>query len=221
MIVVYLTISFIFLNVIFPIILFLDLKYRRIPLKFFNLCFLITVFSNIIEYYFSNIHILSFIYGKILIGLFVCFLSLVLFSLKIIGGGDGKLIILIFLIHPLLFLDFNLILTYFLIFSLLFVIFFLIKLIDNNKIKNRFSFFLFFNSCSEFSYVKKSFIKSFYKFLNFSDLDEYVTDNFVLKSSFLIYNAESNKFQILSQNRPPLMILVIIAYYIFYISLRI
>jgi len=212
----YLTISFITLNSLFPIFLFFDLKYRRVPQKFFKFCYTLIIFSNIVEYSFSHVSILFFVYAKIIIGLFVFIISLLLFSLRIIGGGDGKLLILIFLAHPLQYLSFTIIFTFILIFCLLFVIYFLINIVINNKVKNRLSFFLFFNTFSDISCIKKSFIKGFYKFFNFSEICNYFGEKSVITSLYLVYNAEINKFQILSQNRPPLIILVIISYYIIF-----
>ena len=163
----FLIISFIILNGFFPIFLFYDLKYRRVPIVFFKFCYVIALLLNTFEYFlfFKQLHL--FIFFKILIIFFVLFLSLILFLLRIVGGSDGKLLILIFLVHPLLFLNFTIILTFFLIFSLFFVMNFTINLIMNNSLKKSFSFYLIFNSDSKISVAKKSFIKGFYKFFNF------------------------------------------------------
>ena len=203
--------SFIILNVFFSIFLFFDLKYRQVSIIFFKIYFLIVIILNTFEYYLFHKHLVLFVFFKILIGFFVFFLSLILFSLSIIGGSDGKLLILIFLVYPLLVLNFTVILTFFLIFSLLFVMFFLINLVNNSSLKKGFSFFLIFNTHSNISVIKKSFIKSFYKFHNFSELEDYREEKSLIKSLNLVYNVEVNKFQILCQNRPPLIIIIILS----------
>ena len=203
--------SFIILNVFFSIFLFFDLKYRQVSIIFFKIYFLIVIILNTFEYYLFHKHLVLFVFFKILIGFFVFFLSLILFSLSIIGGSDGKLLILIFLVYPLLVLNFTVILTFFLIFSLLFVMFFLINLVNNSSLKKGFSFFLIFNTHSNISVIKKSFIKSFYKFHNFSELEDYREEKLLIKSLNLVYNVEVNKFQILCQNRPPLIIIIILS----------
>lgn len=203
--------SFIILNVFFSIFLFFDLKYRQVPLVVFKIYGLIVIVLSTFEYYLFHKHLVSFIFFKLLIGFFVFFLSLILFSLSIIGGSDGKLLILIFLVYPLLVLNFTVILTFFLIFSLLFVMFFLINLAINSSLKKSLSFFLIFNTHSKISAIKKYFIKSFYKFHNFSELGDYMEEKSLIKSLNLVYNVEINKFQILCQNRPPLIIIIVLS----------
>jgi Flp pilus assembly protein protease CpaA len=222
MTITFLIISFLFLNGFLPIFLFYDLKYRRVPLVLFKFCYLIAVILNVFEYFLFFKHLYLFIFFKILIIFFVLFLSLILFLLRIVGGSDGKLLVLIFLVHPLLFLNFTIILIFFLIFSLFFVSIFTINLIINNSLKKSFSFFLIFNSDSKISVIKKSFIKGFYRFFNFSELGDYMEKKSLIKSLNLVYNVKINKFQILCQIRPPLIIIIMLSYYvIFYFILTI
>lgn len=64
----------------------------------------------------------------------------------------------------------------------------------------------------KFSVFKRFYIKSFFKFLNYSKLSKYKTEKMILKSNLLIYNNNKNRFQILIQYRPPLIIIIIFTY---------
>jgi hypothetical protein len=112
--------------------------------------------------------------------------------------------------------------TFFLVFSLFFMIMFIINGISNNIFKDNYAFSLFFNFHSEISIFKKVYIKLFYKFFNYSELCDYRERKHRLKSLGLIFNISKNKFQILCQIRPPLIIVIILAYYtIFYLKIAI
>jgi Flp pilus assembly protein protease CpaA len=208
--------SFMIINGFFPIFLFYDLKYRRVPRVFFKICCIITVILNLLEYYSFSIHPLSFIFSKMLYGISAFILSLILFSLTIIGGSDGKVIILIFFVHPILFLNFTVLFSYFFIFSLLFIILIVINFTLNNRPRKNISFLLIFNTYSIISFARKSYIKGFFKFKNFSELDFHMEEKSLVKSLYLVYNAEINKFQLLCQSRLPLILPIIISYYIIF-----
>jgi len=216
----FLFISFIFLNGFFLVFLYFDLKFRKVPMNFFKFSYIIAVVLNIIEYLFYFEKIAFFLFLKITILIIVLFLSLILFFLKIVGGSDGKLIIFIFIVHPILFLNLTIIFTFYLTFSLFFVIYFIMNWVNNNFLKNNYSFLLFFNSNSKISILKKVYIKIFYRFFNYSELCDYIEGKYLIKSLNLIYNARKNKFQTLCQIRPPLIITIILTYYIiFYLNL--
>lgn len=157
-----------------------------------------------------------FILFKLLILISVLFLSLVLFSLKIIGGSDGKLILFIFTIHPLIFLNFRMVFSFFLLFSLCIIVLFIVNFIYNNFNKDSYSFVLIIGPGLEISILRKLYIKTFYKFFNYSELNKYVEKKYLIKSLDLIYNVKSNKFQILCQIRPPLILLIVLSYYIIF-----
>ena len=160
-----------------------------------------------------------FLFFKFLILIFVLILSLLLFFLKIIGGSDGKLIIFIFTVHPLIFLNVNSIFSFFFSFSVFFVIFFTINLIYNNTTKNRNSFVFLCYPDLKSSTFKNVYIKLFYKFFNYSELGNYMEKKHQIRSLDLIYNLKSYKFQILCQIRPPLIIFLVLSYYIiFYVK---
>lgn len=208
-------INFIFVTCILLISFYFDYKFRIVPINLFKICYGIALFLNIFE---SLLFLgLSFIFllVKLFIFLFVFLLSFILFILKIIGGSDGKLIILVFIIHPISLLNLSILFTFFFVFSLLFAIFFSINLIINH-FKNHSSFELFFNLGLKISALKKYYIKTFYNFHNFSGLSDYNETKYLIKSLVLILNNKNSKIQILCQLRPPLTIIIMPTYYIIY-----
>jgi len=212
----FLAINFTLLGIIFLFFIYLDIKFRKIPQRYFIFSYIVGLGLNFLEFiiFFEKIAIL--IYLKIFVLIFVFSLSFILFILKIIGGSDGKLFILIFFVHPILFLNVTVIFSFFLFFSLLFVFLFMINLIFNNNFGDSFSYTLFFNLSYKLSILKKAYLKSFYRFLNYSNLNDYIERKYYIKSLNLIYNLKKNKFQILCQIRPPLIVLIILSYYIIF-----
>ncbi|MFX1315134.1 MAG: hypothetical protein ACFE9T_04670, partial [Promethearchaeota archaeon] len=85
----------------------------------------------------------------------------------------------------------------------------------NNNFRNNDSFEVLFNTCFRLSCLEKGFIKIFFKFLNFSELEDYKEDKHLIKSLTLIYNSVRKRFQILAQYRPPLMMISLISYFFF------
>lgn len=73
---------------------------------------------------------------------------------------------------------------------------------------------MFLTINSKYSVFKKIYIKSAYNFLNYTNLSEYKEEKLRLKSNLLIFNIKRSKFQILVQYRPPLILLVVLAYLI-------
>ncbi len=212
----FLILNFHIVNILFLISLFFDLRERKVPIKFFTFFYFVDVILNIFEYvlFFENLH--RFILMKVLTFIFVLFLSFLLFLLKIIGGSDGKLLILIFMIHPIPILNIPIIFFFYLIFSFFFIILCMINFVMNNYTNRHLSFALFFKKNIKLSILKNFYIKSFYKFQNFSELNNYCEHTYVIKSTTLIFNGKRNKFQILSQLRQPLIIIIIPSYYIMY-----
>ncbi len=135
-----------------------------------------------------------------------------LYNLSIIGGSDGKLIILIFIIPPVNIININLISYFFMFFSVLFILFFVFNLISNKYLKNVNAFIIQFNSNLKYSYYEKLFVEIFYTFLDYSKVIDSKEDKFQCKSVFLIYNFTKKKIQLLVQFRPPLVIIIILAY---------
>lgn len=73
---------------------------------------------------------------------------------------------------------------------------------------------MFLKINSKYSGFKKIYIKSAYKFLNYTNLSEYKEEKLLLKSNLLIFNIRRSKFQILVQYRPPLILLIALTYLI-------
>lgn len=206
-----------FITIILLISLYLDIKFRKISNKFLKILFFCCLFLNIIEFSFFYNDILLILILKALIFLLIFLISLLLFSLKIIGGSDGKLILLIFSIHPIKYLNYNFVLFFFLFFSLFFFILFFFNLIINSVKKNSYSFQIFFNSHFKISILKKLFIKLFYKFLNLSKLKDFNGDKIFIDTLFIIYNNQKRELQILTLYRPPLILICIISYYFIFL----
>jgi hypothetical protein len=102
------------------------------------------------------------------------------------------------------------------VFSLFFVLFFMINLILNKFFRDSSSFILFFNLNLKLSILKKVYLRSFYKFFDYSDLSDYIEKKYLIKSLYFVYNYKKNKFQILGQIRPPLIMFVTLSYYIIF-----
>jgi hypothetical protein len=100
------------------------------------------------------------------------------------------------------------------VFSLFFVFFFIINLILNKIFRDGYSFIHFFNLNLELSTFKKFYLRSFYKFFDYSDISDYIEKKYLIKSLNLVYNFKKNKFQIFGQIRPPLIMFVTLSYYI-------
>jgi len=112
------------ITIIFLVSLYSDLKYRIIPNKIIKSFFILGLFINCIEFLLVYDNIISIFILKIAYLCLIFLVSLLLFSLKIIGGADGKLMILIFMFHPVKFLNLNFVISFFLVLSLIFCSFF-------------------------------------------------------------------------------------------------
>ena len=147
-------------------------------------------------------------------------ISLLLFSLKIIGGGDGKLIILIFLTHPIEYLEFGLVILFFLLFSLLFFILFFSNFLINHIVKNSYSFEILFSYDLKISFLKKFYLKMFFRFFNLSGIIDYQGYKKSIKSQTIYYNGIKKKLQFFAQYQPPLVFICILSYYaIFFLKI--
>ncbi len=205
--------NFWFISVILFFCVYLDLKSRKIPNSLFKYLFIICIILNFIEFIFCFEDIIRVIVLKFLFLFIILSLSFLLFFLHIIGGADGKLFMLIFFVHPVKFLTFYFITSFLLLFSLLILLIFMINFANNINFRNNDSFEIFFNTNYKFSSFKRSFIKTFFKFLNFSELEYYNEDKHLVKSLILIYNSARRRIQILVQYRPPLIFISLISYF--------
>ena len=207
-------INFNIISISFIAFLYLDLKRREVPKRFFKFSYVLGIVENFFEFFLFLDFLVIIIFLKIFILIFVFSISLLLFSLKIIGGADGKLFIFIFFVHPIVLLNLTIIFSFFLVFSSFFVFFFIANLILNKSFGDSSSFILFLNLNLKLSILKKTYIRAYYKFFDYSDLSDYIEKKYLIKSLNLIYNFKKNKFQILCQIRPPLILFVILSYYI-------
>jgi len=97
-----------FIFIILFISIYFDIKYRKIPnkvIKWFLFFGLLLNLFEIIFTYKTFLIIVSVIVLKIIFLIIIFLIVFFLFALKTIGGGDGKLIFLIFLAHPVKFLN--------------------------------------------------------------------------------------------------------------------
>ncbi|MHA1190724.1 MAG: prepilin peptidase [Promethearchaeota archaeon] len=196
-----------------------DLKLRRISNRFF----IISIISSSLFNFLNLIYNISFSLGDLVIKGFLIFLSLIvsvyLFSIRIIGGSDGKLIMILFFSKPI----FNSLLTFMIIFYFFFTLIYigliLMKFLVNGCIKYRFSFDLYFNTTFPQSTLKKKFIKSYYIFQDFSKLCDIKEDKYQLCEGGLFYNSKTLKLQILAQYRPPLTLIISLSYIVSFLMI--
>ena len=185
-----------------------DIKYRKISNKFiieFLLIGSLLVFTEDLDIY-NNI--LIFILTKVFFIFFVFIVSIILFCLKIIGGADGKLLIMLAFFNPTHRFNFQWIFSFFFFFLFLYLLlglanYLFIKVLSRNN-----SHDMIYGLQEKFSFLRKIFVVIFYRFLDFSQISGYTNEKFVLKSLNLFYNKEKEKFQILTRFRPPLVILI-------------
>jgi len=191
---------------------YFDLKIRKISNRFFIIslffCFLF-IFLNLI---YNN----SFSLGDLAIMIFLIFLSLLisvyLFTIRILGGSDGKLIMILFLSKPIFNSFITFIFFFYFIFTFIYVGLILMKFLINGCIKYRFSFDIYFNTTIPLSGFRKKFIKSYYIFQDISKLGDIKEDKHRLCEGGIFYNVKTLKLQILVQYRPPLTLLISLSY---------
>lgn len=205
----YTTISIFILFLIILSCLYLDLKNRKIHNKNFICFFLLSILLVIIEFsYYNSIY---FLMVKLLYFITILALSILLFALKIIGGSDGKLCILIFLVCPIKIITFSKIILFYEFFLFIFMVFLLINYSINHFSSRKNSFNLLFKFYMKDIRIKKIFIQSTYIPLNLIELEK-KKKKFLKKINILFYNNKSEKFQILVQYRPPLVLFLLFSY---------
>lgn len=196
-----------------------DLKLRRISNRFFIISIIISGLFNFL----NLIYNISFSLRELAIKGFLIFLSLIisvyLFSIRILGGSDGKLIMILFFSKPI----FNSLLSFMIIFYFFFTFIYvgliLMKFLVNGCIKYRFSFDIYFNTTFPLSNLKKKFIKSYYIFQDISKLCDIKEDKYQLCEGGFFYNIKSLKLQILAQYRPPLTLIISLSYIVSFLMI--
>lgn len=192
------------------------MKHRKISNETFLYFLLITLILNTFEFIIYTNNFFLFLFIKSLIFIFMFISSFLLFYLKIFGGSDGKLVIIIFLCHPVSLLSFSALFGFYLVFVLLLCAFFMISFITNRTLRSYSIDLLFPGGNSKFSTSQKIYINMVYRFINYSKLSNYKEQKYMIKSLYLTLNGKKDKFQILCQSRPPLTIIIVISYYILY-----
>lgn len=202
--------SFFYTNIGLVYCMYRDIKYRRISNKTligFLLIGAILTFVVDLDIY-NNLYV--FVMSRVFFFFFVFLFSFILFCLKIIGGADGKLLILLTFFNPTHEFNFQLIYSLFLIFLFLYLILILMYSLFNNILSKNNSCDMINGLYENITLSNKIFIILFYKFLDFSQISKYTNEKFVLKSLNLFFNIKKERFQILTQFRPPLVILIFI-----------
>ena len=202
---------FFYTNIVLIYCMYRDIKFRKIPNKAiigFLLIGSLLAFTEDLDIY-NNI--LIFIITKVFFLFFAFIFSFVLFCLKIIGGSDGKLLIMLTFSYPIYRFNFQWLFSFFFVFLFLYLILVVVNYLFNNFLSNNNSYDMIYSLEENVSFLHKVFIITFYKFLDFSQINRYTNEKFVLKSLNLFYNKNKGKFQILTQYRPPLVILIFFA----------
>ncbi|TFF98831.1 MAG: hypothetical protein EU547_00020 [Promethearchaeota archaeon] len=114
-------INFIGISIILSLFTFFDIKFRIISKKILKISIILSFLSNFFEICWNSNNLFSYIITKLSVVFIITLFSFLLFSLNLIGGGDGKIAIISFTFIPF---------QYILIFSSLFLIFFTIFLIN-------------------------------------------------------------------------------------------
>ena len=189
-----------------------DIWFRKIPNKSLVFFFIVGFGLALIEAQNFYTNLMIFVIRKTFIVLLAFTFSFSLFCLKLIGGSDGKLIIFLFFAFPILGFNFHL---FFSFFSYLLILFLLI--ISGNYLFNRFltksyPYNMLHALNEKVSYPRVTFLKLFYRFMDFSQINEYSDAKLQIKALTLFYNEKREKFQFLAQVRPPIAVLIFISY---------
>ncbi len=202
------------ITIIFLVSLYSDLKYRIIPNKNIKRFLFLCLLLNFIEFLLVYDNITLVLIWKISFACLIFLVSLLLFSLKIIGGSDGKLMILVFLIHPVKFLNLNFVISFFLLLSLLFCSCFFFNLLYNSFFNNSISFEILFAINQNISTLKQIYLKIFCNFTILAKIYNFEDNKKIMIYSYIIYNIYRNRFQSLVQYRIPFVLIIMFSYYL-------
>lgn len=185
-----------------------DIKYRKISNKILIGFFLVGSIITFTEDFDIYNNIFNFVLTKVIFFIIVFLFSFILFCLKLIGGSDGKLLIMLAFFCPIDKFNLQWIFSFFFVFLSLFLLVVLVNYKINNVLSGNNLYDMIYGLKENFTFLHKIFIILFFKFLDFSAVSEYANEKFVVKSLNLFYNEKKEKFQILTQFRPPLVILI-------------
>ena len=189
-----------------------DICFRKIPNKSLIFFFIVGFVFTLIEAQAFCTNLMNYVICKSIIVLLTFTFSFLLFCLKLLGGSDGKLIIFLFFVFPILSFNFRL---FFSFFSYLLILYLL--LVSCNYLFNRFltkshPYNMLYALKENISYPRGAFLKLFYRFLDFSHINKYSDTKFQMKALTLFFNEEREKFQFLAQIRPPIAVLIFLSY---------
>ncbi|MFW9772094.1 MAG: prepilin peptidase [Candidatus Thorarchaeota archaeon] len=198
-------INFIFMCVVLTFCLISDIKTRKVSNQSLKFFFIFATGLVFIEgmLFFEEVYIYIFIKGLYIA--LTLILSGFLFSFKIIGGGDGKVITLIFFICPVNDLNSYFFFTFFIFFLIFYFILIIINLCLNFFTMTRFSFKFLFYNIANIKIFQKFYLLSFFRFKNLSTFHKYKEKKTFLKSLNIIFNPKSYTFQLFVQIKPPVI----------------
>ena len=208
---------FIFINFILILTSVYDLSTRSVANKFWKTLFFLALISNIMEGALERANFGFFLFFK-LFGLFFTFLTtFILYNLKVLGGSDCKLVILIFLIQPVELLQLFYLSLFFLIFLGLHNLTILARFLKNTIYSRELFDSLCYSGKIIQSRKKRLFLKSFYDFEPYhSGLRDYDRIKKELKSKYLFFSLSSKKLCLLFQPKLPMILLLTISFYILF-----
>jgi Flp pilus assembly protein protease CpaA len=200
--------SLFYTNIVLVYCMYRDIKYRKISnetLFGFLLVGSLSIFTEVTATYYN---IYSLIFTKLFFLILVAVFSFILFCLKAIGGSDGKLLIMLIFFYPTQKLNIPLVFSFFFIFLFLYFLlmlarYFFFKIHVRNNTPE-----MLYSLQERFTFSHKVFIMVFFRFLDFSQITNCQNNKYIIKSLNLLYNRKKEKFQILAQYRPPLVILI-------------
>ncbi|MHA1677778.1 MAG: prepilin peptidase [Promethearchaeota archaeon] len=203
----------IYILILFLVFIYDDIKFRRISNRFIILNLFIGIFLN-------NIVMLSnknnWIYIVLIRIYFLSLISIILFllySIKIIGGGDGKAIFVIFLNKPLSGLHGFYFVNFFLFFFMFLLVYLSLNIITNHFSNSKWVFKQYFLINNIKSIHHKIHYKSNYRFYPLVQFKTLNKKGRVIKPKSILFNQRRNQLEIMIQYRFALMILFFLSYY--------
>ncbi|MGQ4873762.1 MAG: prepilin peptidase [Promethearchaeia archaeon] len=200
--------EFLFLYVVLFVCCYLDLKKRMISNNYMKFFYIISILLIIIKVRTCSNFIKYLNYFQFIVIFTLILITFFLFFFKIIGGADGKLIILIFLINLEYNLTFSNMIHFFFIFFFLYFFYISISLLINfQKFKSNLLFFFLQNKFNKYKII---LIISILKSISLKRFNK--DKNIIPSFSFLYYNFNKNKLELLIQERIPITCMILISY---------
>jgi Flp pilus assembly protein protease CpaA len=209
-----------FIMIILLYYTYYDIKLRRISNRFFIICIFISVLFNFLDLIYNLNFSVGNLVGKFFFVLLSLVISVYLFSIRILGGADGKLIIILFFSAPIYNFFLTFVIYFYSFFTFIYIGLILVKFMISGCIKYRFSFDIYFNTTFPISTLKKKFIKSYYIFQDWSKLCDIKEEKYQLCNGGLFFNEKTLKLQILVQYRPPLTLIISLSYILSFLMIR-